>query len=182
MYSLNVFSQDFIILKTGEEIKSKVLEYDEFYVRYRLFDDLSGNILSERKSNVLLIKYNDGATIVFDNKEDNVSTNDSSIVQISSKQKAQIAQSDAQKHYAPIGPVVFSGCASFCVPGIGILTALTPPKIENYNMPKEYSYDEEYIYYYGKEAEKIKKNKVLLMTAISTSASLLFWLLIFSGI
>jgi len=179
-FAFQAFSQDLIILKSGSEIKSKVLEYDEFYVRYRLFDDLSGDILSESKKNILLIKYFDGTTIVFDDDFD--AQSDTSIIELSSMQKAQLAQRDAQVYYNPYGPVILAGCSSFCVPGIGALTALVPPSEQSYDMPQEYAYDEDYKYYYGKEAERIKQRKVLLATALSTTASFLFWLLIFASI
>jgi hypothetical protein len=174
---LQSFSQDLIILKTGEEIKAKVLEYDEYFIRYRLFDDLTAKIQSESKKNVLLIKYNNGTTIVFDNKNTDIQNDTSTITSIIYDLE-EIAKKDAQTNYNPTLPVVLAGCTSCCIPGIGIFTALVPPNMKNYNMPVEFAYNSDYVNFYGEEVKKIKQKKVLIMTTISTATSLLMWLYI----
>jgi len=161
-------------------LKTKILEYDENYIRYRVFDDLSGKIQSISKTQVLLIKYSDGTNIVFDEKTANQS--DSTFIELTSETIKQMAKKDANFNYKPNSAIMLAGCASLCLPGIGVLTALTPPQPENFNLPAEYADNSEYIYYYQQEATNIKRKKVLIATAISTSASLLFWLLVISTI
>ena len=54
------FAQDFIVLKTGEEIKSKVTEITSNEIKYKKFDNLEGPAYSVNKSTVFMIKYKNG--------------------------------------------------------------------------------------------------------------------------
>jgi hypothetical protein len=60
-------SQDLITKKTGEDIKAKVTEITASEVKYQLFDNLSGPVYSLNKSEVLLIKYENGTKDIFTN-------------------------------------------------------------------------------------------------------------------
>jgi len=55
-----VIAQDFIVLKTGEEIKSKVTEITSNEIKYKKFDNLEGPAYSVNKSTVFMIKYKNG--------------------------------------------------------------------------------------------------------------------------
>lgn len=177
IYSFS-FSQDLIILNTGDEIKAKVLGYDQSYLRYRVFDDLSGKIQSLSKNDVSLIKYDDGTSISFGEKT--VKQNDTTIVSYSNEQIEEIAKNDANIYYDPTSPILFAGCASFCFPGIGVFTALVPPSGENLKIPVEYASNKEYINYYTQEATFIKQKNVLIATGVTTTLSLLFWITLIS--
>jgi hypothetical protein len=52
--------QDTIILKNGNEIRSKVLEINNNEVRYKRFDNLDGPTISLMKSEIFMIKYLNG--------------------------------------------------------------------------------------------------------------------------
>jgi hypothetical protein len=60
----NCYSQDVITKKTGEDIKAKILEITSTEVKYKRFDNLIGPIYSINKSEVLLIKYENGTNVV----------------------------------------------------------------------------------------------------------------------
>ena len=54
------FSQDVITTKTGEDIQSKVLEVGQAEVKYKKFDNLNGPIFTILKSEVLMVRYENG--------------------------------------------------------------------------------------------------------------------------
>lgn len=53
-------AQDFIVLKTGDEIKSKVLEISQTEIKYKKFDNLEGPTISIEKQTVFMIRYANG--------------------------------------------------------------------------------------------------------------------------
>jgi hypothetical protein len=61
----NLFSQDIITLKSGEEIKAKVLEVGTSEIKYKKFDNMDGPSYTVIKSNVFMIKYANGSKDVF---------------------------------------------------------------------------------------------------------------------
>ena len=60
-----LFSQDVLTKKTGDDIKAKVLEVTTTEVKYKKFDNLNGPIFSILKSELLLIRYENGSKDVF---------------------------------------------------------------------------------------------------------------------
>lgn len=65
MFTLGIgFSQDMITKKSGEDIKAKISEITTKEVKYKRFDNLNGPIYSIDKSEVLLIKYENGTNVV----------------------------------------------------------------------------------------------------------------------
>jgi len=63
--SINSFSQDIITLKTGDEIKSKVLEISTDQVKYKKWENIDGPTYTSLKSDVFMIKYQNGTKDVF---------------------------------------------------------------------------------------------------------------------
>ncbi len=64
---LNIASaQDIIILKTGEEIKAKVTEIGTTVVKYMKFDNQTGPVYAVDKTDVFMVKYENGTKDVFD--------------------------------------------------------------------------------------------------------------------
>jgi hypothetical protein len=57
---LKLSGQDIIIKKSGEEIKSKVIEIFDNDIKYRKIDNLTGPLYSINKSEVLIIIYENG--------------------------------------------------------------------------------------------------------------------------
>jgi hypothetical protein len=70
-YSIQLLSQDLIILKNGEEIKSKILEVSPTEIKYKKFDNLDGPTFSIFKSDVFMIKYQNGTKDVFTSEKSN---------------------------------------------------------------------------------------------------------------
>lgn len=58
------FAQDFIVLKTGSEIKSKIVELTPSEVKYKAFDNLDGPTITIEKSTVFMLRYTNGKTEV----------------------------------------------------------------------------------------------------------------------
>lgn len=63
------FAQDVIFKSSGEEIKAKIVEIEDLKVKYRKFENLDGPIYNVAKSEILLIRYQNGSIEVF--KENN---------------------------------------------------------------------------------------------------------------
>ena len=61
----NAFSQDIIVLKNGEEVKAKVSEIDMDAVKYKKFDNLAGPVYTLKKTEIFMIKYENGTKDVF---------------------------------------------------------------------------------------------------------------------
>jgi len=58
-------AQDIIMLRTGDEIQAKVLEIGDRVIRYTEFGNQDSTTYDIQKSDVFLIKYEDGAKDVF---------------------------------------------------------------------------------------------------------------------
>jgi hypothetical protein len=78
---LNVFSglgQDLIITKKGQDISAKVLEISLTVVKYKRFDNINGPIYNIPKSDVLMIRYQNGTKELLNGnslKNENQTTN-----------------------------------------------------------------------------------------------------------
>ena len=68
-----LYSQDLIILKNGNEVKSKVLEITPSEVRYKKFDNPDGPTISIMKSEVSRIRYQNGTEDVITTPQAGVS-------------------------------------------------------------------------------------------------------------
>ena len=67
--SISSFSQDIITLKTGDEIKSKVLEVSNDQVKYKKWENIDGPTYTSLKSEVFMIKYQNGTKDVFNTQQ-----------------------------------------------------------------------------------------------------------------
>ena len=63
--STKVFSQDIILLRTGDEIKAIVNEVGIDIIKYKKFENQNGPTYSLEKSKVFMIKYTNGTKDVF---------------------------------------------------------------------------------------------------------------------
>jgi hypothetical protein len=65
-FSLTVcLSQDIITMKTGEDILAKISEIGPTEIKYKKFDNLDGPMYTLLKSEVLMIRYENGTNDVF---------------------------------------------------------------------------------------------------------------------
>lgn len=65
----NLNAQDLITLKTGEEVKSKVLEVGSTEVKYKKFENIQGPTYTILKSDIFMIKYENGVKEVINSVE-----------------------------------------------------------------------------------------------------------------
>lgn len=65
MFSIQVFSQDFIILKNGDEIEAKVLEIHDNRIDYKKYSNPSGPTYHLNKSEIFMVKYASGDKDIF---------------------------------------------------------------------------------------------------------------------
>ncbi len=61
----STFSQDLIILKNGDEIKSKVEEINQENIKYKKFENLTGPLYTLDIYEIFMIKYENGTKDVF---------------------------------------------------------------------------------------------------------------------
>lgn len=80
--------QDILVLKNGDEIKVKISEVLPDMVKYKKWDNQDGPMYSESKTNIFMIKYQNGSKDVF--------TNQSS----SNTNSPTVSTEDAQKNEA----------------------------------------------------------------------------------
>jgi len=63
--SVTMFAQDIITMKNGAEIRAVVFETGIDYVRYKRFDSQNSPTYRLRKSEISMIRYEDGSRDVF---------------------------------------------------------------------------------------------------------------------
>ena len=85
------YSQDMITMKTGEDINAKVLEVTTSEIKYKKTDMLDGPIYSVLKTDVLIIRYNNGTKDVFD-KQLKIKNNQSEVKKDASKETKTITK------------------------------------------------------------------------------------------
>lgn len=168
-------AQDTLIVKVGENMLAKVIEVNTLEVKYQKFENLSGPIYTVVKSDLLMIRYENGTKVIFSDLK-----NEGSVLNSNQDLFAQ-GQADASKNYSgykPAGTVVlittsipFYGVFLGAVPAI--ISASTKPSDANlgYTNP-DLMKNAEYANGYSKKAKDIKKRKVLknYLTGLAVSA------------
>ena len=170
----NCFSQDIITQKSGEDIKAKILEVTQTEVKYKKFDNQTGPSFSMMKSEILMIRYENGTKDIF--KETTSPTTTDLYTQ---------GQSDSKLNYRGknSGAVWTSVTTLLTSPVLGLIPAVlcasNEPLDENLNITKpELMKDANYNKGYREQAHKTKKNKVWTNYGISSGAWLLIILLL----
>ena len=77
---MNSFGQDIITKKNGDEIKAKVSEIGPTEIKYKQFDDHEGPTIAIPKTDVFMIKYENGTKDVFTDNQVGKSENGNSTV------------------------------------------------------------------------------------------------------
>jgi hypothetical protein len=86
------FAQDFIVLRNGTDIKSKVTELTPTEVKYKAFDNLNGPTITIEKATVFMLRYENGKTEVI-----NVLTTDKPTEKPTEKITEKTAEKTVQK-------------------------------------------------------------------------------------
>ena len=74
--SINTNAQDIITKKDGTDISAKVLEVTTTVIKYKRFENQNGPVISVKKSDVLMVRYENGNKDIFSESvsDDNVSS------------------------------------------------------------------------------------------------------------
>ena len=72
--SQHCLSQDLITLRTGEQIRSKILEVGQTEIKYKKFDNQNGPVYLVVKSDIVNIQYENGSTDTFNTVQINSDT------------------------------------------------------------------------------------------------------------
>jgi len=187
--SFNVFSQDIITTKRGEDIEAKVLEVDQTVVKYKKYDFQDGPTYTISKNELLIIRYQNGTKDIFVDSEPSVNQrNVSNSVVIpaqavqhtpSSSPISSLNQSfepmemyrkgalDADRYYTNYKQAGGGTLAATLVGGglIGLIPAIacssTPPSESNLGYPDAQLFQNSSYYQgYTVQAKKIKSKKV----------------------
>jgi hypothetical protein len=164
LFVLTCYSQDLITKKNGEDIQAKVLEVGLAEIKYKKFDNLGGPTFVINKSDVLIIRYENGTKDIFTDEIKIESTFSSSLP---SDDPFTLGQRDADKYYkgykqAGTGTLITGIVLS---PLVGLVPAVvcstTQPQEINLNYPDpELMKIPEYYNGYTQKAHKIKRGKV----------------------
>ena len=173
-------AQDTLSMRSGENILVKVIEVGTVEVKYKKLDNLNGPIFSILKSDLLIIKYENGTKDDFSSIKKNVENN---IYLIDDSVQGK---NDAQRFYNGYktagNAVVATGYfIPLLIPALSISIATTTnvPKDENLNYPsKSLMQNEKYANSYRQEALKIKKRKVWLNVLITLPGALYVMMMI----
>lgn len=71
--TVSCYSQDLITKKNGDDVKSKIIEVGTLEIKYKKFDNLNGPIFTILKSDVLIVRYENGTKDIF-NEEKKIET------------------------------------------------------------------------------------------------------------
>ncbi len=165
------FSQDIITKKTGEDILSKILEVGQFEVKYKKFDNLSGPIFTIQKTELIMVRYENGTKDLFSDMSSSKGNVESSNVNMLTQGKE-----DAKMNYKGrrSGAGWTTATTIILSPIIGVIPAiacsLTEPNEDNLNykdseLMKNNIYNESY----KKESHKIKKRKIWMNFGIGST-------------
>ncbi len=119
-------AQDLITKKSGEDIQAKILEVNDNDIKYKRWDNPEGPTFTLKKSEILLVRYENGANEVFDAKDVSSRTLSeyaaSGDVQPGMRYKVYKKFYDPRSYYYKPGdrysPVV-GGLCSWIIPGLG---------------------------------------------------------------
>jgi hypothetical protein len=111
----SIFGQDIIVKKNGDEIKAKVDQVLDQDIRYRKFENLTGPVYSVVKSEVFMIKYENGTKDIFSTQPDLAGTKQqqTQVPKVSfTSRDLNPARTGAIIHYAIIVPILALGTAA----------------------------------------------------------------------
>jgi hypothetical protein len=174
------FAQDVITKKSGEDIQAKVIEVTSAEIKYKKADNVNGPLFTILKSDVLLLRYQDGTKDVFNNDaaSDNVIAQNSGDLAAKGKEDAKsfYKGSNSGAGWTAVTTIVTS-------PILGLIPAAicssAEPADENLKYTNaELMKNNVYNQAYTEQAHKIKKKKIWSSFGISSGAWLLLILLL----
>ena len=189
LFTTSIYSQDVITKKTGDDIISKISEITQTEIKYKKFDNLQGPTFSILKSEVLMVRYENGTKDIF--SETTTQTNQTTVNTqpnvevVSNEDMAEKGKEDAIANYrgAKSGAGWTAATTILFSPIIGVIPAVAcssaTPSDDNLNyrdrdLMKNSTYSKAYI----DQAHKTKKKKVWTSFGISSGAWALLLLLL----
>ena len=157
-------AQDTLSMRSGETILVKVIEVGTTEVKYKKIDNLNGPVFSLLKSDLFVIKYENGT------KEDFSSIKKIEEKVVGVENMFVQGQNDAIIHYDGYKTAGTAVLLSTAFPGYGIFLGIPPalltldadPKDENLGYPNlNLMKNEEYAKGYKQKAKQIKRKKVI---------------------
>ena len=154
MISTFSYSQDVLTKKNGEDIQAKVLEVTSSEVKYKKFDNLNGPNFTVLKSNLLMIRYQNGSKDDFSNIVNEFTHGQNDAITYYQGYKAA-ATGTLLTTILPISGPGFS-YYMFVQP------SSNPPRNENLGYPdNNLMNNQEYAKGYVQKAQQIKRKKVI---------------------
>ncbi len=183
LVSCQLFSQDIIIKRSGEELKSKVVEVSSEIIKYKLFDNLNGPTFTILKTDVIKITYENKVSEIFSQTDPSELTNIKD-PQFLGEAGYKNGQADALKYYkgyktASTVTLVTSIIFPFAGLVPAIITSVSPPLNRNLNYPDTQRFN--YLDYqngYKAKAKRIKSGKVWINFGIGFVAGFVAGLLL----
>jgi hypothetical protein len=172
------YSQDTIVQKNGAHIASKVLEISKYEVKFKKFDNIEGPAYDIPKSDVIYIRYQNGAVDSFNVADPNVNLKYTHQVKSEMYLKGEHDGKTYYKNYKPAA--TWTLALTIPLNAFGIFPAVafsgTPPRKENLGYPDEtLMKDPEYYTGYIAGAKDKKGSKVMKNFAIGALCSFLIY-------
>ena len=180
-------AQDVITNKNGDETKAKVIEVGQTEIKYKKYTNLNGPIFTVSKSEVFMIKYENGEKEVFNSE--NKKNNETPTATLSSEDEMYMkGKEDAIANYKGknCGDGATLAITALTSPLLGLIPAAimtsTEPSNQNLLYPKqELMRNSSYSKGYVEQAVKIKKRKVWTGFGIGSVVWLFLFLIIGSS-
>jgi hypothetical protein len=173
------FSQDVITKKSGEDIQAKILEVAQNEIKYKKFDNQNGPSFSIAKSDILIVRYQNGTKDVFSDATKSTETTSVSSIDMRAK-----ARQDAMTNYKgkKSGAGWTAATSIVLSPILGLIPAIacssSEPNEDNLNyMDSELMKDNTYNQAYREQAHKTKKKKIWTNYGIGSGVWLLLIIL-----
>ncbi len=175
VFSLS-YAQDMITKKNSEDIKAKVLEVTTSEIKFKKFENLNGPTFSLSKSEVIMIRYENGTKDVFTD------------YQSSSDDMAAKGVADAKLNYKGqnSGATWTAATSAATSPLLGLIPAIVcssaEPEDENLNCKNlELMKNNDYRQAYTQQAHKIKKKKIWKNYGIGSGIWLGIYIILLAG-
>jgi len=171
---IGVNAQDILTKKTGEDIKAKVLEVTTNEIKYKLFDNLNGPTFVVLKSDLIMLRYENGTKDIYN--QTNKANQASASSNMNDDEMSEKGKNDAKVSYTGknSGAGWTSATTLIMAPLSGAVVAFLcsneSPSDENLNISnKELMKNQYYKAAYTEEAHKIKKKKLWKSFGISAA-------------
>jgi hypothetical protein len=177
--SLSVYCQDIITLNSGDDIETKILEVNNSTIKYKKYKNQDGPTFTVSKSDILLIRYEDGTKDVFSQTSEKPSDmNDSMDMRMKGKHDSQMNYKGKRSGagWTAATTLVLTPLAGI-IPAVACSTSEpsdTNLEYPNTELMKNYDYNMAYV----EQAHKTKKRKVWTSFGISSGAWILLIILL----